>query len=397
MTRVPALLIAAALAGSMAAHAAAPAAKAAPKVVPPELPAETLQSGGSLAGGTRERVYVADVNIASIVDGRLRIFDARTGRMLGMVNTGYAGNVAFGARGDEIYVATTYLSRGGRGERTDLVEVWDSETLAFKHEIIIPPKRAQTLNYRGMVAVSGNGRFLMVQNATPATSITVVDLQQRKVAGEIPTPGCWSALPAAAHPARFSMLCGDGKLATLTLDDDGKVADRQLTDKLFDADTDAWFATAERIGDRFFFLSFNGLLTELDLSGAVARVVGAKRLVTDAQAKAGWRPGGYQAMAVHPDGRRAVVAMHDGGREGSHKNPSKALWTVDLDTGRRLASTPATGVVSVTFSRSGQRLQALDAVTSTLVVWDWRDGQPLKKVTAVKPSGVSPVQLESHD
>lgn len=39
------------------------------------------------------------------------------------------------------------------------------------------------------------------------------------------------------------MLCGDGKLATVTLDDKGQVAERQLSDELFDADQDAWFAT----------------------------------------------------------------------------------------------------------------------------------------------------------
>lgn len=117
--------------------------------------------------------------------------------------------------------------------------------------MLLPPKRAQTLNYRGLVAPSGSGRFLMVQNATPATSITVVDLTEKKVAGEIQTPGCWGVLPSSSHPARFSMLCGDGKLATVTLDDKGLVVDRQLSDKLFDADHDAWFHTAERIGDRW--------------------------------------------------------------------------------------------------------------------------------------------------
>ena len=165
---VAAFVLAAAAAVASAQTAQPPRAPAAPQPVPPELPAETLTSGGSLAGTTTERVYVADVVISNIVDGRLRVFDARAGKLLGMVNTGYAGNFALSAKADEIYVATTYLSRGGRGERTDIVEVWDSQTLGFKHEIIIPPKRAQTLNYRGLVSVTANGRFLLVQNATPA-------------------------------------------------------------------------------------------------------------------------------------------------------------------------------------------------------------------------------------
>jgi hypothetical protein len=161
-----------------------------------------------------------------------------------------------------------------------VLEVWDAQTLAFKYEVLLPPKRAQTLNYRGLVSVTGNGRFVLVQNATPATSITVVDLAERKVAGEVQTPGCWGTLPAAGHAARFSMLCGDGKVATVTLDDQGQVADRQLSDKLFDADQDAWFHTAERVGDRFFFISFKGQLTELDLS--------ARWPAADRHARARW-------------------------------------------------------------------------------------------------------------
>ena len=145
--------------GSAAVLAAAPKTPAAPATPPPELPAETLTSNATLASATTERVYVADVAIAHIADGRLRVFDARQGKLLGMVNTGFAGNFALSAKADEIYVATTYLSRLGRGDRTDVLEVWDSTTLGFKFEVVLPPRRAQTLNYRGMVSVTGNGRL----------------------------------------------------------------------------------------------------------------------------------------------------------------------------------------------------------------------------------------------
>jgi methylamine dehydrogenase heavy chain len=369
------------------------AAAAAP---PPELPAETL-STTTLAGATAERVYVADVAIAHIVDGRLRVFDARAGKLLGMINTGFAGNFALSAKADEIYIATTYLSRGGRGERSDVLEVWDAQTLAFKHEVLLPPKRAQTLNYRGLVRTTANGRFVLIQNATPATSLTVVDLQERKVAGEIATPGCWGTLPAASHPTRFAMLCGDGKLATVTLDDKGQVAERQVSAVSFDADRDAWFHSAEQRGDSHWFTSFHGTLTEVDVSGPVAVVKRSLPLVNAAQQKQGWRPGGFQVTALHPSGRWAVVAMHDKGREGSHKSPAKQLWVVDLASGRRVAALPGEGSVSLVFSHSGQRLQALDGTSGALRVWDWGDGGRLKLVSKVKTAGEAAVQLESHD
>jgi methylamine dehydrogenase heavy chain len=369
---------------------------AAPKAVPAELAAETL-TGTTLAQTSAERIYVADIAIAHISDGRLRVFDARAGKLLGMINTGYAGNFALSAKSEEIYIATTYLSRGGRGERSDILEVWDAQTLEFKYEVLLPPKRAQTLNYRGLVRPTANGRFVLVQNATPATSITVVDLTQRKAVGEIATPGCWGTLPAASHAARFAMLCGDGKIATVTLDEQGQVADRQVSEKVFDADTDPWFHTAEQLGDRYFFASFKGTLTEVDVAGATAVVKSTRPLVGAAQARQGWRPGGYQAFAMHPSGHWAVVAMHDKGREGSHKSPAKQLWVVDLQSGKRIATSPGLGTASLTFSRSGQRLQALDGVSGALRVWDWADSGKLKLVATAKRAGDAALHIESHD
>jgi methylamine dehydrogenase heavy chain len=377
------------------AAALAPAWAAPGKAQPPELPAETL---GVVAAITApERVYVADIAIAHIADGRLRVFDARAGKLLGMIATGYAGNFALSAKSDEVYVATGYMSRLGRGERTDVLEVWDANTLGFKYEVVIPPRRAQALNYRGLVRPTANGRFVLVQNATPATSITVVDLAEKKVAAEVPTPGCWGVLPAAGHPARFAMLCGDGKIATVTLDERGQVADRQVSEKVFDADADAWFHSGDQLGDRWFFASFKGVLTEVDVSGATAVVKSARPVVDTAAQKQGWRPGGYQPLAVHPSGRWAVLTMHDKGREGSHKSPAKQLWVVDVATGKRIATAPGQGSVSLAFSKSGNRLQALDGVTGALRVWDWTGGGKLKAVSVVKPAGEAALHLESHD
>ncbi|MDZ7812222.1 MAG: amine dehydrogenase large subunit, partial [Ideonella sp.] len=118
-----------------------------------------------------------------------------------------------GTSAARVYVATSYLARGSRGERSDVLEVHDTQNLGFKYEVTLPPNRAQALNYRGLVSITGNGQFVLVMNATPGTSVTVVNLQTRKVVSEVQTPGCWGSMPAA-EGARFSMLCGDGKVAT---------------------------------------------------------------------------------------------------------------------------------------------------------------------------------------
>ncbi|MEY4749262.1 MAG: hypothetical protein RIQ60_1476 [Pseudomonadota bacterium] len=385
------------LAGAGSALAAAPAApKGNP---PPELAAETLTEA-ALAGAGKDRIYVGDVAISHIVDGRLRVYAAKDGKLLGMINTGFAGNFALSANAGEVYIATTYLSRGGRGERADVLEAWDADTLGFKYEVLLPPRRAQTLNYRGLVRPSGDGKFVMVQNATPATSVSVVDLAGRKVTTEIATPGCWGIWPAASG-ARFHMLCGDGKVATVTLDAAGQVADRQVSAQLFDADKDAWFHNAEQQGDRAWFMSFKGVLTELDLSGPVAVKKGSVDLVADAKLqKAGWRPGGYQPFAIDAAAKYAVVAMHDQGAEGSHKRPAKQLWVVDLASGKSLASAPGRGAVSLVFAKGSQRLQALDGAAGGLDVWrlDEAGKRPrLVHAHKIKSAGEATVQLEVAD
>lgn len=378
-----------------ASAATALAAPPAPKAVPPELPPETLTTKATVADHGA-RVYVADVAISHISDGRLRVYDARNGALLGMVSTAYAGNFALSAQRDQLYVATTHLSRSTRGERTDVLEVHDTNTLAFQYEVVLPPKRAQALNYRGLVRPTANGRFVLVQNATPATSITVVDLANRKVAAEVPTPGCWGVLPAASHGSRFAMLCGDGTVATVTLDDAGQPVDRQVTAKLFDADADAWFHHAEQVGDRYWFLSFQGTVTTLDVGGAAAKVVGTQALPSAAEKKAGWRPGGYQNFAVDPSGRWLVAGVHPGGKEGSHKLPAAKLWVHDLQANRRVASLPGVAALSLTFSQNGQRLMALDGEKGALHSWAWNAGK-LKKLAYVPGAGEASFHLESHD
>ena len=375
--------------------ATALAQAATPKTQAAELPAETL----TVAPGptTSERIYVNDLALNHLPDTRVRVFDGRSGKLLGMVSTGFVGNFTVSAKADELYVASTYHSRTWRGERVDVLEVHDTASLAFKYEVVLPTKRAQALNYRGLVRPTANGRFVLVQNATPASSITVVDLQQRKVVNEVPTPGCYLAYPSASHAARFSMLCGDGKIATVTLDEQGQVSDRQVSAKLFDADADAWFQHAEQAGDRYWFVSFKGVLTEVDLGGAVATVKSSRALVDAAGQRAGWRPGGYQAFTVDASGRWLVAAMHDKGTEGSHKRPAKQLWIFDLASGKRVATAPGHHITSLTFSRNGQRLHALDGDTGAMHIWQWGERGSMKPLAVVKHAGDMVMHLESHD
>ncbi len=372
------------------------AATGAPARVPdPATLPETLTTT-RVPESLRTRVYVTDVAIAHIPDGRLRVFDASSGRLLGMVPTAYAGQFALSPKGDELYVVTTHLSRSTRGERTDVLEVWDAHSLALKYEVVVPPKHAQALNFRAYLRPSADARWVYAQNATPAVSVSIVDLAERRFVTELPLPGCFGVYPAAGHPRRFSTLCGDGTVLTVTLDEQGGVVSRQASAKLFDGDLDPWYQHAEQSGDRYWFLSYKGELVELDLGGEAPRSVSRRALISPAELRQGWRPGGYQLFAIDAQASTALVGVHPRGGEGSHKLPAKEIWRFDLGAGRRVARLPGHGATSMVLSRETPRLHTLDAEKGRLDVWTLTR-QGLRKVVSIAGAGEASFHLETHD
>jgi methylamine dehydrogenase heavy chain len=198
--------------------------------------------------------------------------------------------------------------------------------------------------------------------------VEIIDMQARKSLGDVPMPGCWGIYPSQSNPNRFAALCGDGTIATVTLDSAGGVASRTTSQKVFDPDQDAWFMSGEQMGDTYYFVSFKGNLAAVNVAGDTATLEGSWPLVTGADAKKNWRPGGYQPLAV--TGNRAYVAMHPDGAEGSHKNPAAEIWVIDLAKKRRIARMPGNEAVAVETSEDGFKLFALNPVKAELVVYD---------------------------
>jgi methylamine dehydrogenase heavy chain len=324
-----------------------------------------------LAPATPHRLYVSDFAFQHVVDGRLYVIDGDALKVRGTIGTGFSGEMALAPDRSELYVATTYYSRLSRGERADVIDIYDLATLAYKGEIVIPPKHAPASPYRGLVRTSADGRLLFVQNATPASSVTVVDLKTRKFVSEVPTPGCWIILPSQSVLTRFSTLCGDGTVLTVTLDDEGTTKTMKRSARFFNPDEDPLFVHAENIGDRYFFVSFKGRIYTANLGGEEATFEEPWSLLGPSDARQGWRPGGYQVLALHEGSGRIFVAMHPKGREGSHKDPAKEIWAFDLAAKRRVSRVPGNNAIAIAVSRNDQPLlYAIDGVKMALVVYD---------------------------
>lgn len=356
------------------------------------LPVEKLTGGHTVKVDPAQRIYVMDAVFMHLTDSRLNQFDRSTGKFLGMIPTSFNGLAQVSKDGKNIYVATTYYERVTRGERTDVVEIWDNSTLSFVKEVKLPPKKAGVLNYDGMFRQTNDGRFILLQNATPAASISVVDAKSRTFANEITaTAGCWSIIPLPGMPRSFSTICGDGALLTVTLGDDGKVASQNRSQPMFPVKDDPIFITPGLLSDRLVFVSFYGnVYTAKPTKDGMSFEPTWSLLDQEDKAK-NWVPGGYNLLAVEPHSERLYIFMHPEGTEGSHKNPAAEIWVYDLKTKKRVARIPGQDALSMSVI-PGKKPQLLTIDGGNAHIYDISAPEP-KLVQTIKGAGESALQL----
>jgi methylamine dehydrogenase heavy chain len=323
-------------------------------------------------------VYLVDAANSHMIDARLVVYDADRRRIVAQLGAGSWPGLAASPDRRYSYIATSYMSRGTRGDRTDVLEINDNRSFETAGEVVLPPKHVQVSTASFDTSVSRDGRFAYVSNITPATSITVVDLAHRKVVNEIDTAGCVLSYPSGNR--RVTALCESGRALTLTLDDAGREVSRQRSDVFIDVDRDPLYVNAQRFGDKYLFLSHHGELRLADFSMGAGQFGRAWSLTSESERAAGWRPGGNQPFAVQQKTGRLYVAMHRG-VDGSHKDPGTEIWVYDLARRTRIARwdlaalkvEPVTSVqVSqddrpLVYGTGGSDLSIVDATTGKLL------------------------------
>ncbi len=234
----------------------------------------------------------------------------------------------------ELYVADTVWSRGNRGIRTDYITVYDKRTLSATGEIVLPgAKRALIEPLEGMFSFADDERLALVFNFTPAASVTVVDLAQRKVLNEVKIPGC--SLAYATGKRGFSSLCSSGTLLSVQLDAKGAVKSRSESRVFNDLDQDPLFTASALIAGVRYFPTFHGRVQPIDLSTDEPQVLPDWPLVPAEDEKRNWRPSGLQLAASGDDGRLYVLMQPDA-HEGSHKEPGTEVWAFDPQSHARV-------------------------------------------------------------
>ncbi|RMF08427.1 MAG: amine dehydrogenase, partial [Alphaproteobacteria bacterium] len=241
---------------------------------PEPLPAETVPNVLALPESyPKTWIFAHDANFFSLVDGKVVILDvaAQTRQYKGQIGAGQFATFLQATTRPELYVAETFYSRRIRGERTDAITIYDTASLQFKDEIILPGgKRGQSVTQKNSFRFTDGERLGLIFNFTPAASVTIVDLPARAVLNEIQIPGCSLIYPTGQRG--FSTLCGNGKMVSFVLDEAGREAGRYETEAFNDIDGDPLFMKAARIGGVSYFVSFKGRVQPVDLSGARAKV-----------------------------------------------------------------------------------------------------------------------------
>ncbi|RQS55640.1 MULTISPECIES: amine dehydrogenase large subunit [unclassified Burkholderia] len=322
-------------------------------------------------------VYVVDIAMPTMTDGRIFVYDADAKKLLGQIDGGFAPGLAISPDHRTSFIATTYFSRGSHGTRTDVVEMTDNTTLDHTGEIVIPAKHGQHVPSPYNTAFSADGKRLYVANITPAASVTVIDAVSKQVLSEIDTAACVLAYPSGND--RFTALCESGKALTVTLDANGKEVKRTMSDAFIDVDNDPAFINASRYQGGYLFTTYHGNVRSADFNGARPAFGKSWSLLTDAERAEGWRPGGMQQTAVQVRQNRYYVLMHKGG-DGTHKDPGTQVWIYDLKTKQRvarwdLAQQKVDPLVSIQVSEDDKPLFYGLTGTSDLVVMDAHSGK----------------------
>ena len=272
-------------------------------------------------------------------EGAAYIFDGADGEVKGTIShSQYTTAIVTLPSRKEAYLVDSYYSRLVRGTRTDVLTVVDMTDLTTKAEIQLPAKTA-TLLIRGHIGLLNDERHVAVFNMTPAQSVSIVDVAERKFIGEISTAGCAIVMPVELHS--FLMLCGDGTLQLIELSTDGTEVGRRRSKVFFDVNKDPVFSEVLYTGSGWLLTTHNGSVREVRVVSGRIEIGEAWSMLNDEDRQDGnpkeqWRPGGMQPFALHRSSALFYALMHKG-KVDTHGQDGKEVWVFDTNRRKRVA------------------------------------------------------------
>lgn len=328
---------------------------------------------------------VHDASFFHMGDGKVYVIDTAAATLAeqvkGTFNVSLIGNIAQSSKRGEIYATETFHSRGSRGDRLDVLTIFDQTTLAPAGEVILPTgKRFMGMPQRYAVLTLDNDRWLGVANFSPATSVTLIDLDTREIMREIPTPGCVLVYPTGKRG--FSSLCADGRFLSTELAADGSVAKQTRTDVFFNSDSSPIYERPAVIGGTAYFPSIAGLVYPVDISGSVAVVGEAWNLVPESERAQNWAPGGI-GLIDHDDQGRFYIIMHPDAIDGSYQGGGPEVWVYDAVAKKRVQriALDSWGLSLAVSRGENPVLMVVNPATMSLEMYNTASGELIKTIS----------------
>ena len=259
------------------------------------------------------------------------LFDSSNGEMLGMLAP-TRGSIAVNQSRGEVYTPESFYARKYRGKREDVIIVHDMKTLLPLEEIDVPDKIASVFGVP-VIKLLNNKKHLVVYNQVPAQSLSIVDIENRKFVAEISTPGCAMMLPV--QNSDFLMICMDGTLQMMQLDDDGQELNRVRSQNFFSVENDAVFDRVAKTKKGWLLISHSGLAYNVSVDESRIIIGEPWPLLTDQDLEEQWRPGGGSFVTTHRELNLAYILMHQGGVD-THHEPGSEIWVFDLNKQKRI-------------------------------------------------------------
>lgn len=282
-------------------------------------------------------ILVHDAAFFHMLEGRMIVIDADADTLArqykGMFNISFMGNIAQAITRPELYATEIFYTRGTRGKRSDVLTIFDKSNLKAIGEVVLPGDKS----FRGMperyaVTLIDDEKLLLVFNLNPATSVTVIDIINRKILNEVSTPGCSLVYPTGKRG--FSSICSNGAILTTQLNKAGKVLTQKRADPFFSVTDAPIFERPAIIEGIAYFPDFLGEIHPVDLNGEIANPGKPWFLTTEDERKEGWRPSGIGIIDTDTAGNFYII-MQAHGHEGSQGEGGREIWVVNPKTKKR--------------------------------------------------------------
>lgn len=354
--------------------------------VPPPLPVEPTGIIETLPEQyPPEWFLVQDSAFFHMSDGKVYVIDTSKDtvgeQVKGMFNNSLMGNILQVPSRGEIMSVETFHSRGTRGDRLDVLTIWDTVNLSPVGEVVLPSgDRFMGMPQRVVLQTLNNDNWLAIFNFSPATSVTLVDLNSRSIINTLPTPGC--SFVYGNGDMGFSSVCADGRMMTIVLDTEGSEKSREHSDPFFDSDDAPIFERPARVGDMAYFPTFAGLVHPVAMTGTSATPMAPWSLYGEGEET--WAPSGIGLDGEDDLGRiYFLMNAEANGVDGMHNAGGSEIWIFDPNTRKRVQriALKEWGLTFAVSRGSEPKVLVTNPVDMSVELYDGLSGEFIRKIT----------------